>query len=88
MSGRPKEKFRLALRSHVLGLQSFRTLLHFKLDLLPFVQRFVAIALDRREVHEHVLAGLPLDEAVAFGCVKPLHNSLLFAQLRTPLPLK
>jgi hypothetical protein len=31
---------------------------------------------------------LPLDEAVAFGCVKPLHNSLLFAQLRTPLPLK
>ena len=33
-------------------------------------------------MYEHIFAGLPLDKAVPLRCVKPFHNTLLFAQLR------
>jgi hypothetical protein len=47
-----------------------------ELDLLPFLQAVVAAAGDRAEVHEHVLATLDGDEAVALIAVEPLHSAL------------
>src|ERR1043166_7475735 len=45
-------------------------------DLLAFTQRTEAGALNGRDVHEHIVAAvIRLDEAIALGCVKPLHGS-------------
>src|SRR5207244_10213676 len=45
-------------------------------DLLAFTQRSEAGTLDSTDVHEHVIAArIRLDEAIALGCVKPLHGS-------------
>src|SRR5438445_3283031 len=49
---------------------------HLELDDLSFRQRLEAVHLDRREVDEHVLAALLLNEAVPFGVIEPLHLSL------------
>src|SRR5690606_32464496 len=50
--------------------------LEFEADLLAFVQRAQAGALDGRNVHEHVLAAvIRLDEAEAFLAVEPLHGA-------------
>jgi hypothetical protein len=68
--------------NYVFGLKALRSLLHFEFNVLAFVQCFVSIGLNRGEVNEHIFAGLPLDKAVTFRCVKPFHNTLLFAQLR------
>src|SRR5579862_4341814 len=65
------------LEAHdVLSLQTLRSLLDFKLDGLPFVQALIAFSLNCREVHEDILAGLALNESVAFAGVEPLHSSL------------
>src|SRR5437879_13627404 len=54
-------------------------------DLLAFTQRSEAGTLDSADVHEHVIAaGIRLDEAIALGCVKPLHGS--HAQGGCPFP--
>src|SRR5207244_12163168 len=60
----------------VFRLGSFLALGDVELDLLPFLQAAVAAAGDRAEVHEHVLATLDLDEAVALLAVEPLHRAL------------
>src|SRR2546421_1696143 len=60
----------------VFRLGSFLALGDVELDLLPFLQAAVAAAGDRAEVHEHVLATLDLDEAVALVAVEPLHSAL------------
>src|SRR4051794_3639703 len=66
-------------RSH--HLQVFRRGLaaiahEFVLDLLTFVQRAQAGTLDSRHMHENVLTAVRrLNEAVAFGRVKPLDSS-------------
>ena len=68
-----------ALWNDVLRLQTFRSLLHFELDLLSLIQRFVTIALNGGEMDEYVLARLALNKAKTFRSVKPLHYTLLFA---------
>src|SRR5205814_10374075 len=45
-------------------------------DLLAFTQRSKFGTLDGADMHEHIVAAvIRLDEAVALGCVKPLHGS-------------
>src|SRR5205085_10161324 len=49
---------------------------HVKLDALALGQSPIAAGTpDASELNEHVLSVLSLDEAVAFGVVKPLDNS-------------
>jgi hypothetical protein len=49
-----------------------------ELDLLAFIERTQTRALDRRNMHEDIfLAGGRLDEAVAFGGLKPFDGALL-----------
>src|SRR5262249_61151297 len=60
---------------NVGGLESLRTASHFELDRLPLRQRLESVALDRGEVHEHVLAALLRDESKTLGVVEPLHGA-------------
>ena len=46
-----------------------------ELDALTLVERLVALALDVREVDEHIVALLPGDEAEALLCVEELHGA-------------
>jgi anti-sigma regulatory factor (Ser/Thr protein kinase) len=74
--GRRRRRVLLGLdRPHVGGLGALGALGHVELDGLALVQRAVAARLDGAEVHEDVLAGLRLDEAVALVGVEPLHGS-------------
>src|SRR5208282_5116607 len=45
---------------------------------LAFVQRLVAVRLNRGEVDENIFARLPLDEPITLAGIKPLHCSLFF----------
>ena len=58
--------------------KAFGTFLKLILHCLAFVKGPVAIFLDSGKVHKDVFAGRPLNEAIAFGSVKPLDCSLLF----------
>src|SRR5215471_11957090 len=60
----------------VFRLRSFLALSDVELDLLPFLQAAIAVAGDRAEVHEHVLATLDSNETVALVGVEPLHSAL------------
>src|SRR5436190_20860420 len=60
----------------VICLGPLLALRDVELDLLPFLQAAVAAAGDRAEVHEHVLATIDRDEAVALVAVEPLHSAL------------
>src|SRR6059058_490062 len=60
----------------VFRLRSLLALGDVELDLLPFLQAAVATTSDRAEMHEHVLAALDRDEAIAFVAVEPLHSAL------------
>jgi len=60
---------------HVGCLRSTVALRDFEFNRLTFFQGFEAVALDRREVNEHVVAFFYGNEAVAFLCVKPLNCS-------------
>jgi hypothetical protein len=62
----------------VRSLQTFRSLGHVEFNRLAFVQRFVSLRLNRGEMDENVLAGLPLDESKTLTGVKPLYCSLFF----------
>ncbi len=62
----------------VRGLQAFGAGGDFELNRLAFVQRLVSFRLDGREVDENVLAGLALDESIAFAGVEPLYCSSFF----------
>src|SRR5271170_4843173 len=62
--------------SDVFGLESLRTLHHFELDSLTLVEALVALALDRREMYEYILAGLTADKAIALCCIKPLDGTV------------
>lgn len=46
-------------------------------DRFAFIERSIAIFLDRGKVHEYIFSSGPLDKAVPFRSVKPLHCSLL-----------
>src|SRR5215218_10184657 len=60
-------------RSYLDGLRALLTLGDVELDRLALVQR--AIVLDGAGVHEHIGAGLGLEEAVALVGVEPLDGS-------------
>lgn len=64
--------------SDVRGLQALGTLGHVEFNRLAFVQRLVSLRLNRGEMDENVLAGLPLDESKSLAGVKPLYCSLFF----------
>src|SRR4029077_13789605 len=63
---------------NVLRLQAFRAFADLEFNRLPFVERLVSIHLNSRKMDEHILAGLALDESVAFAGIEPLHCSLFF----------
>ena len=56
----------------VAGLRSLRTVDNLEFDLLAFLERPEAGALNRGEVHEHVVAPLALNESVALCVIEPL----------------
>ena len=59
----------------VLSLPALRAFDHVELHLLTFLQAAESGRLNRREMHEYILAVLAADETVAFGIVKPLYCS-------------
>src|SRR3990172_3248141 len=58
------------------GLQSLGAALDVELDPLAFVQRAIALGLNRGVVDKHVLAAFTRDEAVPLGGVEPLDGAL------------
>lgn len=64
-------------RDDVLGLQALRPCANFKLDRLAFGERPIAVGLNRREMHENILASLASDEPVSLCRVEPFHYALL-----------
>src|SRR6266576_3606628 len=71
-------KDRLSGGAQIVGRRFARAAIchDFVGDLLAFTQRSEAGTLDSADVHEHVIAAvIRLDEAIALGCVKPLHGS-------------
>src|SRR5215471_3670719 len=66
------------LRANDVGsLEALGPLEQIELHRFAFVERAVAVFLDRGEMHEHVFARGALDESVALRSVKPLHSTLL-----------
>ena len=64
----------------LIGLRSFRSLNNVELDLIAFLQAFVAFALNRGVVNEHVGSAIPAQEAVPFCVVEPFHGALVLCQ--------
>ena len=62
----------------VCRLKALGTLGDLEFHSLSVVERPVPISLNRGEVDEHVLTGLPLDESETLTRVEPLHCSLFF----------
>ena len=62
----------LAGLCNVASLRSLRTVNDFELDLLAFFERSEAGTLNRREVHEHVVAALTFNESVTLRVIEPL----------------
>src|SRR5690349_3954695 len=60
----------------VRGVQPLLARLDLELHGLALCERLEAVHPNRREMHEHVVAGLLLDEAVPLRVVEPLHASL------------
>ena len=60
----------------VRRLQTLGAFFNFKAHPGALFESTISIALDRREVYEHVLAAFALDESVTFGGVEPLYRSL------------
>src|SRR5690606_3464102 len=72
-------------RLDFVSLQALLSLHHLEGDLLAFLQRLEAGALDGTEVDKHVLAVLRGDEAEALGVVDPLDGTgLAIRHLVTP----
>ena len=61
----------------VRRLKAFGALEQIELHGLTFVQRAVAVLLDRGEVHEHIFPRGALDESISLRPVEPLHCSFL-----------
>src|SRR6266849_4029284 len=62
---------------HIGRLEALGALEQIKLHRFAFVERAVAILLNRGEMDEHVFASGALDEPVTFSPVEPLHCTLL-----------
>ena len=59
----------------VLGLGPTGTFLDFKRDLFTFIQAFITIHVDGREMNENITAALFIDEAITFFVVEPFYNT-------------
>lgn len=65
-------------RANFGRLRSFRTILNFEFDFLPFVQAAIAAALDGGKVCENIGAtNVRRDETVTLVSVEPLNFALL-----------
>jgi hypothetical protein len=62
----------LAYFGDVAGLRALGAVNDLEFDRLAFFERAESVALDGREVYEHVTPALALDEAIPFGVVEPL----------------
>jgi hypothetical protein len=62
--------------ANVFRLPPLRSFGDFEFHGLTLLQALKPTCLDRRKMHENVLARLTADKAVAFGVVKPLYCSL------------
>jgi hypothetical protein len=69
----------------VFCLEALGALADLKLHKLAFVQRFIPIHLDGREVNEDVFSRLSLNEPVPLRRVEPLHHTLFSSQRCLPL---
>ncbi|CDN02842.1 conserved hypothetical protein [Klebsiella quasipneumoniae subsp. quasipneumoniae] len=75
-------------RSYVASCRAFSAAFDGEGDFLTFVQGFVAIVLDSREVYEHVFRAIVRsDEAEAFVSVEPFYDTSHFTG-HSELPLK
>jgi len=63
---------------YVRSLQTLGAARHFELNSGTFVQTSITLRLNRGEVNEYVFAVFSLNEAIPFGCVKPLHCAFFF----------
>jgi hypothetical protein len=63
----------LAQNCDVRGLRSFGTLLNNEFNLLAFGQIFETVALNGREMDEHIRSAFALDEAEALVTIEPLY---------------
>jgi hypothetical protein len=70
--------------ANVLSLQALGPAFHLELYLRTFLERAVSVHLDRREVHEHIIAVRALDETIALCGVKPFHNTF-FSHYLSPV---
>jgi hypothetical protein len=61
---------------NVLCLKAFGAFLYFKFHCLAFVERFISVHHDRREVYENIFTGLTLDKTIALRSIEPLNRSL------------
>lgn len=68
----------------VLRLETLRSSLHFELDLRALLERAISVHLDRREMHENVIAVGTLDKAIALSGIKPFHNTF-FSHYKSPV---
>src|SRR5437879_3439500 len=71
-------QIRSASGAQVVGRRLARAAIRHDLvrDLLAFTQRSKPGTLDGADMYEHIVAAvIRLDEAVALGCVEPLHGS-------------
>ena len=73
-----RARFPALERGNVRCLETFRSAGHLEFNRLAFVQRLVALRLNRGEVDENVLAGLALDESKSLAGIEPLYCSLFF----------
>src|ERR1051326_8797733 len=68
----------LSGRRDVGCLQTLGPFRHLEFHLGAFIQGTVALRLNGREVYEHIFSVLPLDKAIALGCIEPLHCAFFF----------
>jgi len=57
------------------GLETLRSLSHFELDLLAFLERAEALGLDGSVMDENVLGTVTRDKAITLAVVEPLDGS-------------
>jgi hypothetical protein len=67
-----------AATQYIRGQKAFGTLHELVFDGFALIESPVTIFLNRGKVDKDVLSGRALNEAIAFGSVKPLDCSLLF----------
>jgi hypothetical protein len=68
--------FQLLTTAYVLSLKSLWPFHAFKLNRFAFVQCPIAVFLDHGVMYKYVFTRAALDEAIAFGAIKPLNGTL------------